>query len=225
VTLDLLVVASHPADLRGMRNVLGDNLDGHVHQLHVAAKTVGVGCAAAAAGTAKRVFLLQPRAVVHLGTCGIYPALTGYQPFDVLLPTEIALVDHAVDSSRAAFPDPMSTRIQPASPMRSGIAASAPRTKAAPLATPLAETRDDELARFVPVRHGHHAENLEAFGVAQACQLARVPFATVCGVTHVVGPQGPADWRRFQRDASLAAAEAILAWIYGGAAGVPHGGA
>ncbi len=71
-------------------------------------------------------------------------------------------------------------------------------------------------------RHRCQAEHVEAFGVASACSLARIPFGAVLSVTHVVGSHAKPDFTKHHRDATLAAAECFLSWLHGGAAGLPH---
>tara|TARA_B100001750_G_scaffold222745_1_gene212390 strand:+ start:365 stop:1033 length:669 start_codon:yes stop_codon:yes gene_type:complete len=218
--IDVLVVGSHPAELRGLRQTLGERLDGRLQGIHVSAKTVGIGLANAAASTAKRLFQLEPRAVIHLGTCGIYPGATQYQPHDVLVAQKVHLLDHAAEAQRAAIPDPMSVEHSVDGTLMAGLTATH-RARPAPIASPLANTTDDQLAASVLQRRGYHAESLEAFGVAQACRLAQTPFAGVYGVTHVVGSNAQVDWQQFQRQSSLTAAEVLLAWVHAGAPGVP----
>ena len=218
--IDVLVVGSHPAELRGLRQSLGERLDGRLEGIHVSAKSIGIGMVGAAASTAKRLFQLEPRAVVHLGTCGIYPGATPYQPHDVIVAQRIHYLDHAAEAGRAAVPDPMSVEHAVDGTLLAGLTASH-RGRPAPVASPGASTTDDDLAAAVFTKRGYHAESLEAFGVAQACRLAQIPFACVYGITHVVGSNAHVDWQQYQRQSSLSAAEVVLAWVHAGAPGVP----
>jgi len=220
--IDLLVFGAHPPSLRGFRPHLGDALDGEIRGLRVSAKAVGVGMAAAGSSAAKRIFRLQPRAVLLVGTCGVYPGLPEYQPYDILIPTRMQLVDHTVISGLASFPGPMQTTVPTNAPLVAGLQAGGPRVRAVPVACTLAETTDDNLAQSVPDRTGCHAECLEGAAVAHACALAEIPFAASLGITHVVGSYGHEDWRKFERQASITAAEIIVNWIHTGAQGLPH---
>lgn len=223
-TPDLLVLASHPPELRGLRARLGDGLVGDIAGLRVVAKTVGIGLPVAGAAAAKRVLRLEPRAVVQLGTCGVYPGLPDYRPHDVIVSNRVALLDHAVDLGRSAFPEPMQTELRTSPALTAGLAAAGARARAAGVLCPLAQTRDDELAVAVPKRTSGDAENLETYAIAQACHLAQLPFTAVLGVTHVVGTYGLKDWRQFERQSSIAAADVVLNWLHAGAPGLPHGG-
>ncbi len=220
--VDLLIVGAHGPDLRGLRSHLGERLDGAIRGLRITAKTVGIGIPVAGPSTAKRVFQLEPKAVIHLGTCGVFPGFEQYRPHDVIVGTQVTLVDHAVNAYRASFPEPMQTTLATHTMLSQGLAACGPRTHMAGIGSTLALTVDDTLAAEVPQRCPVHAESLEAFGIAHACQLAQTPFACVLGATHVVGSRGRDDWRQFERQSTISAAEVLIAWIMAGAQGMPH---
>jgi len=220
--VDVLVLAAHGPDLRGLREQLGERLDGHVQRLHVTCKTVGVGMGVAGASAAKRVFQLAPRVVLHLGTCGIYPDLPEYRPYDVLVADRIVLHDHAVASGRATWPDPLQLEFRTDRSLTAALSGVGQRTRAVPVASTLSVTLDQSLAADMPRRTGCHAENLEAFSIAHACHLAEVPFTCVLGATHIIGPGGKEDWRQFERQAAIAAGEVVLTWLHQGAQGLPH---
>ncbi|MEM9070552.1 MAG: hypothetical protein AAGE52_18750 [Myxococcota bacterium] len=221
--LDLLVVASTAPDLRGLHQALGERIEGRIRNLQICGKAVGVGLAAATAGSAKRVFQLQPRAVVLIGTCGVYPGYPDYQPLDVIVANRTLLVDAQVDAGQATFPAPMSTRIDSHEGLTAGLGGSHPRAKTAPIASTVGNLHDDAYAMALQARHGVHAQQLETFGVASTCHLARVPFAAALAITHIVGSHAERDWKRFHRDATMTAAELVLTWIHAGAPGLPHG--
>ncbi len=66
------MVAAHLPELEGLRKVLGAGLRGQVGALRVAARAVGIGMCASAAGTMAALTEFAPRAVVQVGTCGVY---------------------------------------------------------------------------------------------------------------------------------------------------------
>lgn len=223
--VDILLVAAHAPEFVGLRAHLGEQLCGNLQGLTIIAKTIGVGMAVAGAGTANRIQQLSPRAVVLLGSCGVYPCGVEYFPLDILVPSRFHLFDPSVAAGKAEFPDPMQTVLDPHPLLTAGLVASGgARCRSAPLATTLAITTDDAIARAVHPATGLEAENLELFPVALACRAAEVPFAAVLGVTNVVGSQGRTDWLKYQRDAAVAAAEAFLTWVHNGAQGLPHRG-
>lgn len=221
--VDVLVLAAHAPDLRGLRRHLGDSLVGEVRGLRILAKTVGLGLPVASASTARRLLLLSPRTVVFVGTCGIYPSLPDVRPHDVIAANAVSLLDHGVLDRTTAFPEPMKTYLPCDPTISATLAASAGRGLVAPVASPLARTMSDELAARIGPTTGCQAENLEAFAIAQACDLAQRPFGILLGVTHIVGTNGERDFRQFERDSGIAACEALVAWVHRGAPGLPHG--
>jgi nucleoside phosphorylase len=218
---DLLVLAAHVPDLQGLRPHLGSELAGTLGGVRVLAKPVGMGVGTAGASTMRRLHQLDPRAVVHLGTCGVFPGLEGYQPNDVVVAGGLKLLDHAVLTGESAYPGPMPTEVPVHGVMAAAVANAGARIRQVPVASPMANTVHDGRAHQVPGLLGCHVENLEAFAVAQACHLAAVPFAVVLGVTHIVGPRGFEDWQRFARSATSAVADVITAWARAGAPGMP----
>lgn len=225
--MDLLVVGAHPPELRGLRDRVGDRLDGTVEGLHVSGKTIGVGMGVAGASTAKRVFQLRPRAVVLLGTCGVYPGLSGCQPHDVIVANGVSLLDGGVSEGRSAWPAPMQTELPTNEAISAGLAAAGARVHRLRVGSPLAQTCSETLAGLFGggasgAKSRCGAECLEAFAVAHACHLAEVPFAAALGVTHVAGPKGEQDYARYAKESAVAAADVLFNWVHGGAVGLPH---
>ncbi len=221
--VDVLIVGAHPPALIGLRDHVGQAMHGSVFGLSVAAKVCGVGMGVAGALTAKRLVQLEPRAVVLIGTTGLYPGVTGFQPMDVVVADEIKLLDHHALTGRAGFPDPMHTQVSTPTAMSAGLLGNGRgRIFQAKVASPLSDTRDTTLAATVPSALGCSAESLEAFAFAQACTAINIPFGIVLGVSHVLGEHAMSDWQRYQRDASRAASTTVLNWIHAGAPGLPH---
>ena len=218
---DVLVLGAHPPELRGLRDRLGPRLVGRIQGLEVLGKVVGVGGVVAAAATMRRLLLVEPRAAILVGTCGVYAGCEGYRPKDVVVAERCVLVNHAVAAGRAAYPEPLRTRLDAPAHLVAGLRASGPRVHAGGVASPEAFTLDDALAASVPAAHRCEVEHLEAFAVAQACESAGVPFTAVLGVTHVVGSRAGDDPRRFAKDASEAAFQVVASWLRAGAPGLP----
>ncbi len=220
---DLLIVAAHAPEMAGLRPWLSDALIGQIRGMNVRGKAVGIGMAAAGPASARGILAVSPRAVVLVGSCGVYPNQAQYRPHDVVVASRVQLVSHAVATGRGEFPMPMQTQLECNPLLVAGLAASGGRTRAASIACTLASTTDDDVAASVPPATGCEAENLEAFAVAQACKASEIPFTAVLGVSNIVGSTGLHDWRQFQRQAVNAAAEVIVTWIQRGAQGLPHG--
>lgn len=224
VPVDVLVLAAHAPEFVGLRAHIGDALNGSVAGMFVVAKTVGVGLAVAGAAAARRIQQLTPRAVVVLGSCGIYPSQGAYRPLDIVVPNRLHLFDPSVAAGKAAFPEPMQTMIEPDGALSAALVQAVEgRAHAVPVATTMAITTDDAIARAVHPATGFEAENLELFPIALACHAADVPFGAVLGVTNMVGSTGRTDWRQYQRDAAVAAAEVLVSWLRRGAPGLARG--
>jgi futalosine hydrolase len=216
---DLLIVAAFAPELVAFQGLLGAAMQAKVGGLVVAARPVGIGLVSAATGTAARLAFAEPRAVVLIGTCGAYPS-SGLAVGDVVVARSILLVDPAVVDEEAAFPDPMSAKVEAHPAMSAAIAASGGR--ALDVGTTLAITTSDALAARLGRESGTAVEHLEAFAVATACAARRVPFAAVLGVANPVGSTGREQWRQHHAAAGLAAGSFIARWIQAGAAGVPY---
>ena len=222
VPVDILVLAAHAPELVGLRPHIGDTLSGYVGAHFVVAKTVGIGLAVVGGSTAKRLLQLRPRAVIVLGSCGIYPSGHAYRPLDIVVPSRLSLFDPSVAAGKAAFPDPMQTVVELDPAIASGLSESAqPHARMASVATTMAITTDDAIACHVHEASGLEAENLELFPIALACKAEDVAFGAVLGVTNLVGSTGRGDWRQYQRDAAIAAAEVVVSWVRRGAPGLP----
>lgn len=220
---DVLVVASHAPDLAGMRPYLSERLDGVIRNLRVKAKIVGVGVAVASASCARGILAVQPRVVVMIGTCGVYPNLPQYRPHDVVIPGRVHLLCHSALAGRSTYPDPLQTVAECHPLMAAAMQQGHPRAFISTVASPLASTTEDALAAAVHPATGFEAENLEIFGIASACRAADVPFVAALGVSNIIGSTGRHDWAQFHRDAVSASANAVAAWIHNGAQGLPHG--
>ncbi len=217
--LDLLVIAAYPPELIGMRRHLGEQLAGTVSGVSVVCKTVGVGLPNAAAGTAARLLHLRPRAVILVGTCGVYPGATPVLG-DAVVVKRAMLVDPTEVEGRGAIPEPMA-RLLECQPMLSlGLAAGRPPQH--DVANTLIITTDDPLAIRLGAATGCALENLEAFAIANACALQQVPFAGVLGVSNTVGSTGREEWRAHHKAAALAACEVVNRWLTTGAMGLSH---
>lgn len=80
---DVLIVGASAPDLVGLRGQLGDSLEGSVRGLLVRSKVVGFGVGVAGAATARGLLAMTPRAVVQIGTCGVYPHQAEYRPYEL----------------------------------------------------------------------------------------------------------------------------------------------
>ncbi len=216
---DLLIAAAFAPELEGLAALLGPQMRGQVAGLRIAARSVGVGLVAAATGTASRLATTRPRAVVLVGTCGSYPG-TELAIGDVVSARSVLLVAPAVVDGEAAFPEPMSARVDAHAPLTAAISTAG--AQAVVMGTTLAITTSDALSERLAAETGAAVEHLEAFAVATACGLDRVPFTALLGVANAVGSLGREQWRANHAAAATAAATYVARWVQAGAAGVPH---
>lgn len=219
---DVLIVASHAADLLALSTFLGESLEGIYMGMSVRTKVVGVGLAVAGTATARGILATKPRAVLHVGACGVYPNLTNYKPLDVIVPNRIHLVDHAVLQGHGKFAEPMITMVESDPVLSKALGLSGTRVREATIASTLSNTSDDDLAHAVNAATQCEAENCEAFAIGMACKAANVPFCGVLGVTHLVGSTASIDWTQFHRDAIHQVANVVSGWLARGASGLPR---
>jgi nucleoside phosphorylase len=187
----------------------------------VAARAVGIGLPMAAAGAAKHLGDLRPRAVVAIGTCGAYLG-SGLAIGDVVVARRVRLVDPSVLDGRSQFPEPMATTIDAHASLAESIA-QATGARMADVATTLSITVDDTTAEGIARAAGAAVEHLEAYAVATACAARGVPFGAVLAVANFVGGRARAEWRIHHREAASRAAEAVVQWLRGWKPGDPWG--
>lgn len=216
---DVLVVAAHPPELGGLTSLLGESLGARVGGVDVVARAVGIGLAAAAAGAGKAIRSSTPRCVVLVGTCGVYRRSDRDLGVGaVVRATRIHLASTAVVEGRGAFPAPMTVTAEPDDVLSVAVGGGAIPVE---IATTLAITTDDDLARRISESLGCEVEHLEAFGVAAACAAEGVPLAAVLGVANRVGSQARDEWARHHESAGKAATDVVAAWLASGAANLP----
>jgi nucleoside phosphorylase len=173
--MEPLFVAAHSSELAG-----------------IPGEILGVGAVEAALGAARVLAARTPECLILLGSCGAY-ASAGLSIGEVVVARRAVLACPAVAEQRAAFPDPIPRRA-PSTNHTTRVLT--PRgLREVTVATTLGITIDDALAASLARETGADVENLEAFAVARACELAEVSFAAILGVTNRVGARGRDEWR------------------------------
>ena len=216
---DVLVLAAHPPELAGLKAILGDTLRGAAGGVEVAAEAVGIGLAAAAAGTATAVHAHSPRCIVLVGTCGAYEKRGGDLAIaQVVAANRIRLGSTATIEGRGAFPGPMLVGVDPDAALTNALTGEIVRQVG--VATTLAITTDDALAKRIADTLECEVEHLEAFAVVAACASLHVPAAVVLGVANRVGSHARDEWLRHHEAAGKVATDLVAAWLRRGAPGV-----
>jgi futalosine hydrolase len=175
--------------LAAAREELGD-LPGEV---------LGVGPIVAAARAAALLARLQPDFVVMVGTGGSY---LGGPPIGAAIAASRVGLSYGVAAMGLGYVP------RPPAPVAcdEGLLRRLDIPQHSVLTTG-AITTDLTLARRIA--DGYTVEHLEAFGVAIACQQARVPFVAVMGISNEVGPEAHTQWLTHRDAAQQAAREAI----------------
>jgi nucleoside phosphorylase len=241
-SLDVLIAAAHESELAGLRSALGPSLTGRVRGLHVGTCEVGIGLPAATIGTMRNLRDRRPRALILLGSCGAYPAVAatalgigvheGSQAstldaetlpeplMRVVIPETLHLADAAIARSQAEFPDPMLRMASVDKDLADGLARFDPKAWRGALATTLGITTSNTLAHRIESDSHCGTENLEALGVALACESEHVPFCALLVVTNVVGDRGRGQWRHNHTAAAESGARVLLDWLEADAPGL-----
>jgi nucleoside phosphorylase len=179
----------------------------------VITRAVGVGLVEAAAGTARAIAELAPRAVLLIGTAGVYrDARAALALGGAVVIRKAFLASSAVAAGAAYLPAPLPASVAADAVLRRALAR-ASRAPVADVACPIGITRSLATARRLAAATGAALENLEVFAAARAAAQAGLPFAAVLGVSNLVGPQAHAEWRARAPEASAAACAAVAAWL------------
>lgn len=211
---DILIVSAHLPELSGFRAMLGDALEANVGGLEIAARAVGIGTPAAAAGAAFELCRRTPRAVVLVGTAGAYRG-RGLSIGQVVVGRTIHLVSAAVAMAGGAFPAVMPVAVDTDPGPRAALSRGAFRE--VNVATTLAITTDDTIAATLSASVDADVEHLEAFGVTAACARQGIACGVVLGIANIVGATAREEWRIHHEAAGRAASAVVGAWITGGA--------
>jgi nucleoside phosphorylase len=206
----ILIVAAFPPELKALASVLRARAQRGAPA--VARAVVGVGAVEAAAGAARALALLEPRAVVLVGTAGVYAMRGGPAIGQAVLARRSALASLSAASGAGYLPAPVPD-VQDTDPgLRRALADGQP-LPALDVACPVAITRTRAAATALARHTGAALENLETFAVARACAQARTPFAAVLGISNRVGPQAHREWLRHATQAAAVACAVVERWL------------
>jgi nucleoside phosphorylase len=177
---------------------------------------VGVGLCEAAAGAARLIERHHPRAIVLVGTAGLYPGADRSAPKLTIgtaaLGRTFHLASDAVARQTAYLPEPLPAQAESAPDLLRDLTA-ATGLPVADVACPVGITRATPVAQLLRKSTGAALENLEAFAVARAAAASSVPFVAVLGIANDVGPEGNTQWRAHGTAAAAAACAAVRAWL------------
>jgi futalosine hydrolase len=159
---------------------------------------VGVGSAAAAAGTARLLATGDYRAVISAGIAGGFAGRI--EVGGIALATESIAADLGADSPDGFLPLSSLGFGADRHPVDAGLLAALraelPEAVSGPILTVTTVTGTAAGTRAVVARHpGAVAEAMEGFGVATAAAGAGIPFAEIRTISNPVGPRDRSAWR------------------------------
>ncbi|WP_127500069.1 futalosine hydrolase [Actinoplanes solisilvae] len=203
MTLPLLVVTAVAAEAEAVR--AGADPD------HVVVEPVGVGPAAAAAGTARLLATGRYRAVISAGIAGGFP---GRAPVGaVVLGIRSIAADLGAETADGFLPVEelgFGSSVLDADPgLLESLRAALPGAIAGDVLTLTTVTGTAATAERLSTRYPQAvAEAMEGYGVAVAA--AGLPFAELRTVSNPIGPRDRAAWRLKEAFAALSTASAAL---------------
>lgn len=156
------------------------------------AEIAGVGPIDAALGAADAIARHQPSRAIFLGTAGGYPASRIGSEWMVVA-GEVVLLSGDVVEGAMRLPDLVCSRLQCDPALTRRLAGS--ELPVVRVGCTLGITENNSLATAIGVKGEVDVETMEVFGVARAAEREGVPFASVLGITNVVGSEGGAGWR------------------------------
>lgn len=156
---------------------------------------VGIGLANSVAGTTKILCDCKPTGVVFLGSCGSYT--DKLQIGDCVVAQSVKLISTDLMNNTMRLPTLIQQEINCELEINKNYFSKIVRLEKlinTRVANTLGVTEDkdigDKFHRLCQV----DTENLEAFGVATACELLNVPYMIILGVTNYVQETGGKDW-------------------------------
>ena len=203
-----LVLAAWPPELAHLRASLPE-LPAHARR-RVTLAAVGVGMVEAAIATAQLIAKHQPSVVLLVGTAGVYPGQATELGLDsTALVRRIRLLPQILPSKHAFLPAIVPDEAR-SSPTLVRTLRKATGLPYADVACPLGITATKQAAMAAGELSGCVLENLEAFAVARAAALAKIPFGAILGISNRVGPDGHREWERHAKDAAQSACQGVL---------------
>lgn len=176
------------------------------------ARAVGIGLVDAALGAARAIAETRPSKVVLVGSAGALPG-SRVDLLEIVAVARTGLADLAAARGEASLLPRMAEIREASAALTAALAPEAPLVCAL---TTLTITTSDEAAVALAEAHADHAplvENLEAYAVARAAEVAGVPFAAVLGVTNRVGGHGRADWAQHHEKVAELVCDRVLAGL------------
>jgi nucleoside phosphorylase len=145
-----------------------------------------------------------------VGTAGVYPGQsTEFVIEGAVIAKRIHLLPQILPGKHAYLPAIVPTEAT-SNPALVRALRKATRLPCADVACPLGITATARAAKTAAELSGCALENLEAFAVARAAAVAKVPFAAILGIANWVGPSGHREWEKHAKAAAESACRAVV---------------
>ncbi len=204
-----LVLSAWPPELAHLQASLSP-LPRHARQ-RLTLASVGVGLVESGIAAARLIDRHQPSAVLLLGTAGVYPGQSAGLVLDsAAIAGRIRLLPRISSGEHAYLPAIVPTEAKSTPALVRGLR-NAAGLPCVDVACPLGITATAAAAKVAAKLSGCALENLEAFAVARAAVVAKIPFAAILGIANHVGPGGHHEWQRHAKSAAQRACQAVLA--------------
>jgi nucleoside phosphorylase len=169
--------------------------------------TTGIGLVDAAAGASRVLGTLpstvRPLGVIFIGTAGVASLNRQPEAHQAVVPARLVLHSRSVADGSAYLPGVMVSEV----PANRAISRRLQQAGAIPV--PLAICPIGITRTRVPRLPRPFVENLEAFAVARAAALLKLPFAAVLGISNTIGPNAHVQWKANAKAASEAACKTV----------------
>jgi futalosine hydrolase len=209
-------VTSYPLLVVTAVTAEADALRGEIDPRQVLIEAVGVGPAAAAAGTARLLAGGRFRAVLSAGIAGGFPGRA--EVGGTVLATRSIAADLGAETPDGFLPVEElgfgSSRIDTDPALLKALQAALPHAVTGEVLTLSTVTGTAGTAEHLATRFPEAvAEAMEGYGVATAAEAAGVPFAELRTISNPVGPRDRAAWRLGDAFAALRAAGPVMATL------------
>ncbi len=189
----ILIIAAFEPELKPLRLALKN-------QKNIVFSTSGIGFTQAAAKTTAALLKTKPKQVIFVGSCGAYsktiPLLT------IICATESKIADYVFASKKSYNPqnylltfkaDPKLIRKLKSKKNKEFFFST--------IHSSISITKDPSIARKF-LEKKHYFENLELYGVAQACSNLNIPWNAISVITNYIGENAHLEWLENYQEAA-----------------------
>ena len=173
---------------------------------NVMLKTCGIGAIEAGIQSAFLISEINPSAVYFLGSAGFYPN-TFLSIGDVALGHIYRFGDSGMVDSKTYKPEIMNHAVE--NPTVCLTEKFSFKVKNSVVLTVPSITKNDELAIKMRDYFKSDVEHLEVYSIAKVCELLKIPFFSLLGLSNEVGIHSHQQWLDFQDKAVKNAGEVL----------------